>query len=114
MPVRVSYTNPALNSNVSPFRGTAKAPLILLTAMAAVRLRFMNHETWNRNRTWDFEAVVGKYSEWRSFVARVRRTWVAQGSKKQSALQIKGNNDSTSTRLAVSLVRSPNLFIRLS
>jgi hypothetical protein len=30
---RVSYTKPALNSNVSPFRGTAKAPLIRLTAI---------------------------------------------------------------------------------
>ena len=28
-----SYTRPALNSNVSPLRGGANAPLILLTAM---------------------------------------------------------------------------------
>ena len=34
-----AYTRPALNSNVSPFRGTAKAPLILLTAMSPSRAR---------------------------------------------------------------------------
>lgn len=28
-----AYTKPALSSNVSPFRGTANAPLILLTAI---------------------------------------------------------------------------------
>lgn len=32
-----SYTRPALNSNVSPFLGTAKAPLILLTAISTLQ-----------------------------------------------------------------------------
>ena len=31
-----AYTSPARNSNVSPFRGTAKAPRILFIAMASM------------------------------------------------------------------------------
>lgn len=36
---RYPYTSPALNSNVSPFLGTVKAPLILLTAMVLTGLQ---------------------------------------------------------------------------